>query len=186
MVRRRKRASEASEPPPEEPGAPEPAVEPPVEPPEPAPEPPVELPVELTPSRPPEPPPSRRSPSTPARVPSNPRPPATVAPRPGRSPSDLAGSWRDLLALSQPRAWPTTALPFAVAAYDAGRGLSPALVLGTLYFLGPFHLLIHGVDPSAVPAERARSTRFAIALTNLPLLAVLVLLGGAAAGLALS
>jgi 4-hydroxybenzoate polyprenyltransferase len=177
MVRRRKRAPEASEPPPEEPGTPEPAPEPP-------PGPPVEPPVEPTPELPPEPaaePPIALVPGT-----------GVVEPAAGDGPAsartlanDLAGSWRDLLALSQPRAWPTTALPFAVAAYDAGGGLSPALVLGTLYFLGPIHLLINGVDPGAVPAERARSTRFAIAVTNLPLLALLVLLGGAAAGLAL-
>ena len=98
--------------------------------------------------------------------------------------NDLVGGWRDLLELSDPRSWPATALPFAVAAYDVQRGLSPALVLGTLYFLAPFHLLLRGADPSAVPVERAPLTRVAIALTNLPLLALLVLLGGAAAGFA--
>jgi lycopene elongase/hydratase (flavuxanthin-forming) len=99
--------------------------------------------------------------------------------------SDFVGGWRNLLELSDPRSWPTTALPFAVAAYDVQRGLSPALILGTLYFLGPFHLLLQGADPSAVPAERALLTRVAIALTNLPLLALLVLLGGASTGVAL-
>lgn len=118
---------------------------------------------------------------------------------------DFLAGWRGLLGLSQPRSWPITALPFAVAAYDAGRGVGPAVILGTLYFLGPYNLLLHGLDAGhrtwaladpratadadpdsdATTRDGARLTRLAIALTNLPFLVVLVLLGGAAAGLAL-
>jgi 4-hydroxybenzoate polyprenyltransferase len=134
-------------------------------------------------------------------------PPARVAPMAGARAlaQDFLAGWRGLLELSQPRAWPITALPFAVAAYDAARGFDPGVILGTLYFMGPYNLLLHGldaghrtwsladpratadVDPDTDPATRdgARLTRLAIALTNLPFVVVLVLLGGAAAGLAL-
>jgi 4-hydroxybenzoate polyprenyltransferase len=118
------------------------------------------------------------------------------APGPGLSAQSSAralfGSWRATLELSRPRSWPITALPFLVAAYDAGRTLSPAVILGTLYFLGPYNLLIHGSDVGQgrrrgkiAPPERVRQVRLAIALTNLPFLVVLVLLGGTAAGVAL-
>ena len=119
---------------------------------------------------------------------------------------DLAVGWQDLLRLSRPRSWPLTALPFIVAAFDVERGLSPAIILGTLYFTGPYNLLLHGLDvghrtwgladpvPTAQDLDdgsepgalaHARLTRLMIALTNLPLLAVLVLLGGPTAGVAL-
>ncbi len=132
--------------------------------------------------------------------------PAAPAPGTRSLAQDLAAGWRDLLELSQPRSWPTTALPFVVAAYDVQRGISPALILGTLYFLGPYNLLLHGIGagrgasmapdrPSPTPdddltgdvarPDRARLTRVAIAVTNLPFLAALVLLGGATGGLAL-
>ena len=109
----------------------------------------------------------------------------------GSSARAFVGSWRALVELSRPRTWPITALPFLIAAYDAGRTLSPAVILGTLYFLGPYNLLLYGSDVGqgrrrkAVPPERIRQVRLAIALTNLPFLVVLVLLGGTAAGVAL-
>ncbi len=178
MVRRRKRARDDAEPAPDEPAStsPEPtAVE------APAAQPPVELTLASPPAATPE------AAAVPVAAPANEPTPARADPLAGTRTlvNDLGAGWRGLLELSQPRSWPTTALPFAVAAYDAQRGPSLALILGTLYFLAPFHLLLRGVDPSAVPPERARVTRFAIALTNLPLLAILVLLGGATAGLAL-
>jgi 4-hydroxybenzoate polyprenyltransferase len=97
---------------------------------------------------------------------------------------DVVAGWRDLLERSRPRTWAVTTLPFLVAGYDAQRGLSAALVLGTLYFLGPYNLLLHGLED--VPTQDAsRTARLAIALTNLPLLAVLVLLTGPTAGFAM-
>jgi 4-hydroxybenzoate polyprenyltransferase len=97
---------------------------------------------------------------------------------------DVVAGWRDLLELSRPRSWAVTALPFLVAGYDAQRGLSVALVLGTVYFLGPYNLLIHGLEPGPTQ-DASRTVRLAIALTNLPLLAVLVLLSGPTAGFAM-
>jgi 4-hydroxybenzoate polyprenyltransferase len=111
--------------------------------------------------------------------------PATASPAQSLARDAIAG-WRDLVELSSPRSWLYTALPFLVAAFDAGRGIGPALIVGTLYFLGPYNLLWHGSDVGgAVPLERARLARLAIALTNLPFLVILVLLGGSAAGIAL-
>ncbi len=92
---------------------------------------------------------------------------------------------RALLAVGRPRAWLATALPFLIAAVDVDRTLTPVMLVGVLYFLLPFDLLVQGIDELSVP-EAARRTRIAIAATNLPFLVVLVLWGGALAGLALA
>ena len=97
---------------------------------------------------------------------------------------DMLADRRGLLARSRPAAWAITALPFLVAGFDVRHGLDAGLLLGTLYFLLPYNLLLHGLDGVASP-EAVRTTRLAIALTNLPILAVLVLLGGASAGVGL-
>lgn len=87
---------------------------------------------------------------------------------------------RRLLALSKPGTWPIAAVPFALAAIEAERAITLAVVVGTAYFLLPFALLRHGLDDP----DPAGTTRIAIAVTNLPLIALLVLLGGPAAGMA--
>ena len=110
-------------------------------------------------------------------------PPTEPAPSMTLAVLDMLADWRALLARSRPSAWAITAVPFLVAGYDAQRDLSAALVLGTLYFLFPYNLLLHGLEPGAT-TDASRTTRLAIALTNLPLLAVLVLLGGPTAGVA--
>jgi 4-hydroxybenzoate polyprenyltransferase len=105
-----------------------------------------------------------------------------VAPDEGTSPTaDL----RALLAVGRPQAWLATALPFLIAAVDVERTLTPIMLVGVLYFLLPFDLLVQGIDELSVP-EAARRTRIAIAATNLPFLVILVLWGGALAGLALA
>lgn len=85
-----------------------------------------------------------------------------------------------LLVVSEPGAWPAPAMLFGLAAYEADRGISAALIVGVLYFTLPFGLLRHGLDE----VDPDGTTRAAIAVTNLPLLAALVLLGGAATGMA--
>jgi len=92
---------------------------------------------------------------------------------------------RALLAVGRPRAWLATALPFLVAAVDVDRTLTPVMLVGVLYFLLPFDLLVQGIDELSVP-EAARRTRIAIAATNLPFLVVLVLWSGALAGIGLA
>ncbi len=99
-----------------------------------------------------------------------------------------AGDGRRLITLSQPGSWFLTGSLFVVGAFEAERGWSVAMVVGALYFLAPFNLLRHGLDAIArgdPDAPDATSIRAAIAITNLPLLAALVWLAGAAAGLVL-
>ncbi len=180
MVRRRKRAPEASEPPPEEPGAPEPAPQSPVEPP-------AELrrsnrrpsccrsnrrpsrPPSCLPSR----PPSRPSPSTPARMSPNRRPAADAA-RPGRLPTTWPAAGATCSPSASPGRGPPPRCHSPWPLTTPGVGSAPPSSWAPSTSLARSTCSINGVDPSAVPAERARSTRFAIAVTNLPLLAVLV------------
>ncbi len=102
--------------------------------------------------------------------------------------SDLLSHWRALLAVSRPRTWLSTAIPFLVGAVEVQRGLSPAIILGIIYFLGPYHLLVNGETAlsGALAGASIAQRRIAIALTNLPLLIVIVLLAGATAGLGLT
>lgn len=56
---------------------------------------------------------------------------------------------KKLFWISRPISWPNTAYPFAVGYVIAGStaGLDlPLLVIGTLYFLGPYNLLMYGVN----------------------------------------
>ncbi|MCU0483548.1 MAG: prenyltransferase [Chloroflexi bacterium] len=111
---------------------------------------------------------------------------------------------RDLLLASRPISWINTGLPFLAAAWEVERGFTPALVLGTIYFLGPFNLLLYGVNDLfdydsdirnprkgsvegglVAPAQGSRLWA-AVLLTNVPLLIALGLLGGAAAAAALA
>jgi hypothetical protein len=99
-----------------------------------------------------------------------------------------AVDWRGLLRISRPAWWLLSGGLFLAGAYEAQRDWSAAVVVGTLYFLGPINLLRRGLDDVArgdPDRPEARSMRVAIAVTNLPFLVVLVLLGGATAGLAL-
>lgn len=107
----------------------------------------------------------------------------------------IARELRELAHRIRRQARPLAAAAFFVTAFDAGRGVPIAVILGTLYFLGPYGLLIHGSDepadgsvepPADGSANQARDLRLIIAILNLPFLAALVLLTGAAAGLALA
>ncbi len=107
---------------------------------------------------------------------------------------------RQLVLASRPVSWINTGLPFLAAAFDQARMLDPAVVLGTLYFLGPYNLLLYGVNDLfdyasdirnprkqslegglVAPAE-ARVLWTAIVATNVPFLALLTWLGGPVAG----
>jgi hypothetical protein len=103
---------------------------------------------------------------------------------------------RRVLLVSRPRSWIQTGLPFLVAAFDVTGQFTPLLIIGTVYFLGPYGLLLHGADdayrsasgnddPATGPPPGARDTWITIALTNLPFLVVLTVLAGPVAGLAL-
>lgn len=115
----------------------------------------------------------------------------------------LAPDLGRLLRASRPYSWINTALPALAAGALAGRP-SAGLVLGVAYFLLPYNLLLYGVNDVfdyesdrrnprkrggveggvVVPAERRRIWA-AVAVTNLPLLALIVVLAGPLAGAAL-
>jgi 4-hydroxybenzoate polyprenyltransferase len=99
---------------------------------------------------------------------------------------------------SRPLSWVNTAYPFAAAYVMSGGGIDARLVLGTVYFLVPYNLLMYGVNdvfdyesdlrnPRKGGVEGVvlaktwhKQTIWAAALTNLPFLAYLVLTGTAA------
>ena len=107
---------------------------------------------------------------------------------------------KDVLAASRPFSWINTAYPFAAGYLVATGGrVDLALVIGTLYFLVPYNLLMYGVndvfdyasdlrnprkggiegalaDPATARATHRRILRACVA-TNVPFLVALVLLG---------
>jgi 4-hydroxybenzoate polyprenyltransferase len=105
-----------------------------------------------------------------------------------------SGLVRELLLASRPLSWIDTALPFLAAALSVQRSLDPLVLLGTLYFLVPYNLLLYGVNDifdyesdlanprkrslegGLVPPDRRRAMWLAIAVTNLPLLAAIAVL----------
>lgn len=48
--------------------------------------------------------------------------------------------------ISRPISWPNTAYPFAAGYILSGGAFDLTFVLGTLYFLGPYNLLMYGVN----------------------------------------
>jgi 4-hydroxybenzoate polyprenyltransferase len=53
---------------------------------------------------------------------------------------------RQLLGSSRPVSWVNTAYPFAAAYLLSGGGVTAALVIGTLFFLIPYNLLMYGIN----------------------------------------
>jgi 4-hydroxybenzoate polyprenyltransferase len=111
---------------------------------------------------------------------------------------------RHLLGASRPLSWVNTAYPFAAAYLLAGGGVDALFVLGTVYFLVPYNLLMYGVNDvfdyesdlrnprkggveGLVLARRwHRTTILASVLTNVPVLVALVVLSSPATWLALA
>jgi 4-hydroxybenzoate polyprenyltransferase len=114
-----------------------------------------------------------------------------------------------VLAASRPFSWVNTAYPFAAGYLVATGGrVDVALVVGTLYFLVPYNLLMYGVNDVFDYASDLRNPRkggiegaladpatartthrrilVACAVTNVPLLAWLLALGDVAAALVLA
>lgn len=118
--------------------------------------------------------------------------------------ADRTAALRQLVGSSRPVSWVNTAYPFAAAYLLAGGGITPALVIGTLWFLIPYNLLMYGVNDvfdyesdlrnprkgglEGVVLSRRwhRLTLWAAALTNLPFVVALVLLGDVASTLVLA
>ena len=100
---------------------------------------------------------------------------------------------RAVLATSRPISWVNTGLPFLAAAYEVERGVTPVLLLGFVYFLVPFNLLMYGVNDvfdyasdvvnprkqsvegALVPPDRRVLVWAAVAATNVPVLVILAL-----------
>ncbi len=111
---------------------------------------------------------------------------------------------RDLVLASRPVSWINTGLPFLAAAFEVARGLDLAVILGTIYFLGPYNLLLYGVNDlfdyesdirnprkqslegSLVAPGHGRTLWLSILVTNIPFLVVLGVLGGPVAVIALA
>ncbi|MFC8598646.1 prenyltransferase [Isoptericola sp. NPDC057191] len=118
----------------------------------------------------------------------------------GTAPGATA-AWRQIVGSSRPVSWVNTAYPFAAAylmAGGAGRSGVAELVLGTLYFLVPYNLLMYGLNDvwdyesdlrnprkggiEGVVLSRRwhRRTVWAAVLSNVPFLAYLAVVGDAA------
>lgn len=107
------------------------------------------------------------------------------------------GATRQLLGSSRPLSWVNTAYPFGAAYLVGGGSVDLTLVLGVLYFLVPYNLLMYGVNDvfdyesdlhnprkggveGVVLLDRFhRLTLWTAALSNLPFLVALALLGSA-------
>jgi 4-hydroxybenzoate polyprenyltransferase len=53
---------------------------------------------------------------------------------------------KKLFWVSRPISWPNTAYPFAVGYLLTGGAVDLTLIIGTLYFLGPYNLLMYGIN----------------------------------------
>ncbi len=111
----------------------------------------------------------------------------------------------ELLRASRPFSWINTALPFLAAGLCVRPQLGVALILGTVYFLGPYNLLLYGVNDifdyesdrlnprktgrlegGRLGPERGRRLALAVVVTNFPLLLAVTWLSTWEVGLALA
>ncbi len=53
---------------------------------------------------------------------------------------------KKLFWVSRPISWPNTAYPFALGYLLSGGALDATFIIGTLYFLGPYNLLMYGIN----------------------------------------
>ena len=109
--------------------------------------------------------------------------------------STLGRDLAQILLSSRPISWINTAFPFAAAYLLTTREVDLTFVIGTLYFLIPYNLAMYGINDvfdyasdlanprkggieGALLAPRIhRATLWAAALTNIPFLVYLVLVG---------
>lgn len=107
----------------------------------------------------------------------------------------MRNSLAKLWVISRPVSWLNTAYPFAAGYLVSGGSINATFILGTLYFLGPYNLLMYGVNdvfdyesdirnPRKGGIEGAVTTKefhpvilWAALLTNLPFVIALILLG---------
>ena len=131
-----------------------------------------------------------------------------VAVEPGAAPGPLV-ALREIVAASRPFSWINTAYPFAAGYLVATGGrVDATLVVGTLYFLIPYNLLMYGINDVFDYASDLRNPRkggiegaladpatartthrrilWACVVANAPFLAWLLLQGDVAANLTLA
>ncbi len=119
-----------------------------------------------------------------------------------------AETLKKLFLVSRPISWPNTSYPFAagyiIATLLSGVPLQlPALILGTLYFIGPYNLLMYGINdifdyesdiknPRKGGVEGMKESRAlhpaimrAVLWTNIPFIIALLALGSWHANIAL-
>jgi 4-hydroxybenzoate polyprenyltransferase len=110
---------------------------------------------------------------------------------------------KKLFWIARPISWPNTAFPFAAGYLLTGGSIDAMFIIGTLYFLGPYNLLMYGVNdvfdyesdiknPRKGGIEGMRESRAfhptimkAAVLSNAPFLLCLMLLSDWAARLTL-
>ncbi len=111
----------------------------------------------------------------------------------------MLSTLKKLFFVSRPISWPNTSYPFAVGylvaiSIGAGEFNSWLFILGTLYFLGPYNLLMYGINdvfdyesdiknPRKGGVEGMKESRAlhpaivrAVAWTNIPFLVILLIL----------
>lgn len=111
---------------------------------------------------------------------------------------------RALVVSSRPLSWVNTAFPFAAAYLVTGRHVDVTFVVATIYFLIPYNLAMYGINdvfdyesdlrnPRKGGVEGAlldrtlhRTTLWAAAITNVPFLAYLVIVGSPLSSLVLA
>lgn len=110
----------------------------------------------------------------------------------------LGRDFAQIVLSSRPISWINTAFPFAAAYLLSTREIDATLVIGTLYFLIPYNLAMYGINDvfdyasdlanprkggieGALLAPRIhRATLWAAAVTNVPFLIYLVIVGNPA------
>lgn len=102
---------------------------------------------------------------------------------------------KKLFMVARPISWPNTAYPFAAGYLVSGGSIDALFIVATLYFLGPYNLMMYGINdifdyesdirnPRKGGIEGMKEQRSlhptimkAVLLTNIPFLAVLLLMG---------
>jgi 4-hydroxybenzoate polyprenyltransferase len=110
---------------------------------------------------------------------------------------------KKLCVISRPVSWLNTAFPFAAGYVVSGGAIDITWVIGTLYFLGPYNLLMYGVNDvfdyesdirnprkggieGAITAKSFHPTiLWAATITNIPFILALLLLGSIQSAVAL-
>lgn len=116
----------------------------------------------------------------------------------------LKNNLKTLFVSSRPISWINTAFPFAAGYIAVTQSLNATLVIGTLYFLIPYNLMMYGVNDvfdyesdiknprkggvegAVLARQQHRLTLWAVVITNIPFLVYLAFQGTPAANIVLA